>query len=92
MRSIMPASEYYETERFAGSHKHHVFGASNRNKSEQYGLYIYLRPEMHNMSDEGIHFNKHFDLYVKRLAQRAAMERYGWDLKEWLEKFGRNYL
>lgn len=92
MKSIMPASELYETERFAGSHKHHVFGASNRNKSEEYGLYIYLTPEMHNMSDRGIHFDKGFDRYVKRLAQKTAMQYYGWNMEDWRERFGRNYL
>ncbi len=92
MKSIMPKSEFYETQRFPGSHKHHVFGASNRNKSEKYGLYIYLRPEMHNMSDRGIHFNRDFDLTVKEIAQKAAMEHYGWSNTEWISIFGRSYL
>lgn len=89
---IMPESEFYKTKRFKGSHMHHVFGGSNRHKSEVYGLVIYLIPEMHNMSDRGIHFNREFDLTVKQIAQKTAMEHYGWSKVEWISIFGRNYL
>ena len=88
----MPESELYSTERFAGSHKHHVFGASNRKKSEELGLYVYLTPEMHNMSDYGVHFNKAFDLELKQIAQKTAMATYGWSIDEFIKEFGRNYL
>lgn len=89
---IMPPSPYYKTERFPGSHKHHVFGGANRWKSDEYGLVVFLTPEAHNMSDKGIHANREFDLYVKRIAQRAAMEEYGWTIDNFREIFGKNYL
>lgn len=82
----------YSTVRFNGSHKHHVFGASNRNKSEEYGLFVFLTPELHNMSNKGVHFNKAFDTELKQIAQRAAMERYGWTTEDFIKEFGRNYL
>ena len=88
----MPESPLYATERFEGSHKHHVFGASNRNKSEKLGLYVYLTPEMHNMSDYGVHFNKVFDLELKQIGQKAAMQTYGWSIDDFIREFGRNYL
>ena len=88
----MPESELYSTERFAGSHKHHVFGASNRKKSEELGLYVYLTPSMHNMSDYAVHFNKAFDLELKQIAQRAAMATYGWSIDEFIREFGKSYL
>lgn len=90
--SIMPQSHLYETERFEGSHKHHIFGAYNRNKSEEYGLFVYLTPEMHNMSNKGVHFNRAFDLQLKRIAQATAMEYYDWSMSDWLLLFGKNYL
>ena len=88
----MPESHLYATERFEGSHKHHIFGASNRKKSEKLGLYVFLTPEMHNMSDYGVHFNKAFDLELKQIAQKAAMEKYNWSIDDFIQQFGRNYL
>ena len=88
----MPESELYSTERFSGSHKHHIFGGSNRNKSEKLGLYVYLTPAMHNMSDYGVHFNKAFDLELKQIAQRAAMATYGWSIDEFIREFGKSYI
>ena len=88
----MPESELYATERFSGSHKHHIFGGSNRNKSEKLGLYVFLAPAMHNMSDSGVHFNKAFDNELKQIAQRTAMETYEWSIEDFIREFGRNYI
>lgn len=71
-------------------HKHHIFGAANRKLSEQYGLWVYLCPAHHNMSDAGIHFNKALDLQIKQIAQREFEDTYGHD--RFIEIFGRNYL
>lgn len=88
----MPQDDRWSTERFEGSHRHEVFGAYNRQKSIEDGLVIFLRPEDHNMSDKGIHFDKEFDLYAKRIAQRTWMQYYGKDTLDFLERYGRNYL
>ena len=88
----MPESELYATERFTGSHKHHVFGGSNRKKAEKLGLYVFLTPEMHNMRDYGVHFNKAFDLELKQIAQETAMETYGWSIDDFRREFGKSYL
>ena len=88
----MPESPLYSTERFEGSHKHHIFGASNRKKSEELGLYVFLTPVMHNMSDYGVHFNKAFDLELKQIGQKAAMQTYGWSIDDFRREFGKNYL
>ena len=88
----MPESELYSTERFNGSHKHHIFGGSNRKKSEELGLYVYLTPAMHNMSDYGVHFNKDFDIALKQIAQKTAMETYEWSIDDFIREFGRNYI
>lgn len=42
------------------------------------------------MSDSGIHFNKGFDLEVKRIAQLTFEVEYGHE--EFMRIFGRNYL
>lgn len=89
----MPESELYSTKRFAGSHRHEVFfGSANRQKSIKLGLVVFLTPEMHNMSDYGVHFNKDFDNELKQIGQKAAMQTYGWSIDEFRREFGRNYL
>lgn len=91
-KCIMPQDERWKTERFEGSHRHEVFGAYNRQKSIEDGLVIFLRPEDHNMSNKGIHFDKEFDLYAKRIAQKTWMDYYHKDRLDFLERYGRNYL
>lgn len=72
-------------------HKHHVFGASNRKWSEKYGLIIILCARHHNMSDDGIHFDKELDLFVKKEAQKRFEEVHG-TREDWMRIFARNYL
>ena len=90
--SIMPPSPYYKTNRFNGAHRHEVFFGANRQKSIEYGLVVFLTPEMHNMSNKGVHFNREFDLQLKRIGQVAAMERYGWTVDEFRNIFGKSFL
>jgi hypothetical protein len=80
----------YITGATTGLHKHHIFGGANRKLSEQYGLYVYLIPKYHNMSDEGVHFNRTFDLQLKREAQ-AEFEKVH-SREEFIRIFGKNYL
>ena len=44
------------------------------------------------MSDYGVHFNKAFDLELKQIAQRTAMETYGWSIDDFIREFGKSYL
>lgn len=91
-KSIMPKDDLWSTEHFEGSHKHHVFGGANRKLSEKDGLYFYLRPEMHNMSDKGIHFNKDFMDYAHKVGQLAWQEYYNKTTEDFIQRYGRNYL
>lgn len=88
----MPESEFYSTERREGLHRHEIFFGKNRKTSIKYGLVVFLTPEMHNMSNAGVHFNHEFDLYLKQTGQEAAMQYYGWDIDQFREVFGKNYL
>lgn len=72
-------------------HRHHVYGGSRRKWSEKYNAVIYLPPYLHNMSNEGIHFNKRFRLSVQERYQRM-LEEAGWTREEFIETFGRSYL
>ena len=92
MNSIMPKDELWETEKFEGCHKHHVFGGANRRISEEDGLFIYLTPEMHNMSNKGIHFNQPFMDYAHVKGQFAWMEYYGRTKEQFIKRYGRSYI
>ena len=89
---IMPPSDLYSTERYGNLHRHEVFFGANRQKSIKYGLVVFLTPEKHNMSNYGVHFNRAFDLELKKIGQKAAMDYYGWDIEQFREIFGKNYL
>ncbi len=90
---IMPPSDLYSTERYGNLHRHEIFfGWGKRQLSIDYGLVVFLTPEMHNTSNRGVHFNREFDLELKRLGQTAAMEYYGWTVAEFIAIFGKNYL
>ena len=88
----MPKDDLWSTEHFEGSHKHHVFGGANRKLSEKDGLYFYLKPEMHNMSDKGIHFNKDFMDYAHKVGQLAWQEYYNKTKEDFIQRYGKNYL
>lgn len=71
-------------------HKHHIFGGANRRLSEQDGLWVYLTGHYHNLSNEGVHFNKELDLQLKQLAQQKYEETH--TREEFMQRYGRNYL
>lgn len=88
--SIMPKSALYSTERLSGYHRHEVFFGRNRQLSIKYGLVVFLPPELHNMSDMGVHFNPEFDKTLKKMGQIAFEKVY--PDKDFREIFGKNYL
>ena len=74
-------------------HTHHIFeGGTNGNRkmSEKYNMTIRLCERHHNMSDEGIHYNKALDLRVKQMAQEVFEQTHTRD--EFREIFGKSYL
>ena len=73
-----------------GIHKHHIFGAYNRNNSEKYGCWVYLCGKHHNLSDEGIHFNKKLNEEMKKYCQVQFELKYSHD--DFMKIFGKNYL
>ena len=78
--------------RFTNSHKHHIMGGAYRKKSDEDGLVIFLTPELHNMSNQEIHFNKWFDNYAKKEAQKKWMEYYNKTVDDWVARYGHSYL
>ncbi len=66
-----------------------MHGVANRKLSEKYGLKVYLCPKHHRDTKHGVHFDRDFDLALKRYAQAKFEETY--DI-EFSKVFGKNYL
>lgn len=72
-------------------HEHHIFeGTANRKISEKYKMKIKLCGKHHNLSDEGVHFDKAKDIELKQLAQREFEKRFSHE--EFMKVIGRNYI
>ena len=69
---------------------HIIYGTATRKLSDKYGLVVPLCNE-HHRGQTGVHFNRDFDLYLKKLAQERFNSVYGAD-KSFIEVFGRSYL
>ena len=84
---------YWRNHRTNGLVRHEIFyGVRNRKKSIEDGLVVFLTPRMHNMSNQGVHFNKEFDNQLKQLGQKAWMEYYNKTTNDFIKRYGRNYL
>lgn len=72
-------------------HEHHViFGTSNRKNSEKYGLKVWLCQE-HHTGSRGVHFNREFDMHLKKLAQKHFEAKFGANTS-FKTVFGKSYL
>lgn len=72
---------------------HHCFGASNRKKSDQLGLFVYLcGNSCHRNGPEAAHSNADTMRKLHQYGQQLAMERFGWDVDDFRREFGKNYL
>lgn len=73
-------------------HEHHIFeGTGNRQKSEEYGLKVYLCPRHHMYSEEAVHGNSDITEYLHRLGQQAFEDQHG--IREDFRKiFGKSYI
>lgn len=75
------------------THIHEVFfGMANRQQSIKYGLCVCLCAKHHNMSDEGVHFNKEMDNALKSYVQAVAQKHYSWNTSDFIKIFGKNYI
>ena len=73
--------------------RHHIFGGSNRKKSERYGLVVDLcHDSCHIFGKYSAHQNKEVALRLHQYGQKEAMEKYGWTTERFIQEFGRNYL
>ena len=76
-----------------GLHMHHIFyGLANRKQSEKWGCTCYLCGKHHNLSNDGVHFNKALDDLLKQECELWCLKTYGWTIDDFIKEFGRNYI
>lgn len=93
MRSILQdRKECYITGDTHGLHKHHIFGGYNRNNSERFGLWVWLRWDYHiaDSPNSTPHNNHQSDIRLKKTAQKKFEETHS--REEFMQIFGKNYL
>ena len=73
-------------------HKHHIYAGGRRRISEENGFWVYLRGDLHNQSNIGVHGKDghELDLTLKRVCQRAYEETHS--REEFMKLIGKNYL
>lgn len=93
MKSIIQTEkECYVCNTTQNLHLHHcIAGTANRRQSDKYGLTVWLCAYHHNMSDEGVHFNKPLDIHLKKIAQEKFEVVHG-SRNEFIKSFGKSYL
>lgn len=73
--------------------KHHIFNGANREKSERYGLTVYLcHSSCHIFGPNSAHKNINTRRRLQEYGQLKAMEENGWTIADFISEFGRNYL
>lgn len=92
MKSILQTSdECYVCHTKNNLHTHEVFfGKANRKKSIKWGLQVRLCGMHHNLSNNGVHFNKELDEKLKKEAQMKFESLYG--REQFMKEFHKNYL
>jgi len=93
MGSIMQdEKKCYFTGARSGLHRHHIFGSFNRDNSEKYGLWVWLRWDRHiaDSPHRTPHNDAEIDLMLKREAQRKFEESH--TREEFMQIFGKNWL
>ena len=73
----------------SGLEEHHCLFGSSRQKADKYGLTVWLCADCHR-GNSGAHFNRTFDLTLKRYAQAEFEAIYSRGL--FMQTFGKNYL
>lgn len=88
--SIMPSDPRYSTTRFAGSERHEVYEGrtSNRDKSIEDGLVVFLTPEAHR-GLYGVHgkYGASFSADLKEIARRAWCDYYKKSDEDFLRRY-----
>lgn len=94
MASIMDTKpgECFLCRRRGPTEYHHVFGASNRKRSDKDGMTVYLCHWCHNEPPNGVHQNRAIRRQLQAMAQERWMEHYNKTEEDFRSAYGRSYI
>lgn len=69
---------------------HHVYRGAFRDKSTEYGCWIWLRPEWHNQTNYSVHNDKKLEMKLQAMCQMAFEDKYNHEL--FMKEFRRDYI
>lgn len=72
--------------------RHEPWGAANRQKSKEYGMWVTLHHFGCHEGPGSVHEDAALARELRKDAQRAAMLRYGWTREEFIRRFGKSEL
>lgn len=73
--------------------KHHCFCGALRDKSEKYGLTVYIHHnKCHIFGKNAVHTNAEVNRQLQSFAQKKAMKHYGWSIEDFRREFYKNYI
>ena len=75
-----------------GLHRHHVYGGANRKLSEREGCWVWLCGRHHNLSNDGVHYDRILDELIKEECQRRWEAEHEEGREGFRRIFGRSYL
>ena len=67
--------------------QHHVYAGPNRNRSDAWGCWVWLRHDIHKQLHDR---DKEMDRMIKRICQEKFEELYGHE--KFMDIFGKSYL
>jgi len=72
---------------------HHIFGGSNRKKSDKYGLVVMLcANRCHRNGPSAVHRSSETMQRLHEYGQRKVMSELGWNIDQFRQQFGKNYI
>jgi len=72
--------------------RHEIFFGPYRQKSKEDGLWVMLCHYPCHLGPDGAQYDRETRKDLSELAQRKAMDKYGWTLDEWRQRYGKNWL
>lgn len=73
--------------------EHHVFFGPYRKQSEKDGLKVYLHHfSCHIFGPKSVHANSKICRALQSEIQSVAMKIYGWSIKDFIRRYGKNYI
>ena len=89
---LQDKKECYRCESTINIHIHEVYYGKNRKKSIEEVCCVYLCGKHHNQSNEGVHFDHSFDIFLKKVMELTWLDYYHKTIDDFIKRYGKNYI